>query len=186
MASEGLEQVLIAHRPALERFLRARCGSAIDAEDVLQDLWLKLGDVSVVPDEALSYLYRMADNLVTDRRRSAQRRERRDDAWSQIAGDESGASAAPSAERIVLAKDELARVTAAFEALGERTTAIFKSYRIDGDRQDAIAAAHGISRSAVEKHLQKAYRAVLQLRYKLDAENGESDRLTEEGTEERL
>lgn len=186
MASEGLEQVLIAHRPALERFLRARCGSTVDAEDILQDLWLKVGDVATIPDDALSYLYRMADNLVTDRRRSAARRERRDDAWSQVAGGESEASAAPSAERIVLARDELTRVAAAFDALGERTTAIFKSYRIDGIRQDAIAAAHGISRSAVEKHLQKAYRAVLQLRYKLDAENGEADRLTEEGTEERL
>lgn len=186
MASEGLEQVLIAHRPALERFLRARCGLAADAEDILQDLWLKIGDVAIVPDDALSYLYRMADNLVTDRRRSAARRERRDDEWSQAANGEGEASTEPSAERIVLAKDELTRIAAAFDGLGKRTTAIFKSFRIDGVRQDAIAAAHGISRSAVEKHLQKAYRAVLQLRYKLDAENGETGRLTEEGTEERL
>jgi RNA polymerase sigma-70 factor (ECF subfamily) len=114
----------------------------------------------------------VADNLVIDRRRSAQRRERRDDAWNALATDDAGeASPAPSAERAAIAKSELARVAALFDELGEPTTGIFRSYRIDGTPQRDIAAHFGLSLSAVEKHLQKAYKAVLQLRDKLDAEN---------------
>lgn len=177
MASDSLEQVFLAHRPALERFLRARCGNAAEAEDLLQDLWLKLAGVMVPVAEPLAYLYRMADNLVLDRRRSAQRRERRDDAWIDFSGSGSaGVSDAPSAERAIIARGQLAQVAQAFDELGERTTAIFKSYRIDGVGQKEIAAQQGISLSAVEKHLQKAYRLVIQLRCNLDAEFGASDR----------
>ena len=68
--------------------MRARCGDASDAEDILQDLWIKIGSIAAVPDDPLSYLYRVADNLVIDRRRSAQRRERRDDAWNALATDD--------------------------------------------------------------------------------------------------
>ncbi len=177
MDSDGLEQVLLAHRPALERFLRARCGNPAEAEDLLQDLWLKLSAVTVPVAEPLAYLYRMADNLVLDRRRSAQRRVRRDDSWTDLAGcGSAGVSDAPSAERTIIAKNQLEQVSKAFDELGERTTAIFKSYRIDGIGQREIAEQQGISLSAVEKHLQKAYRLVLQLRYNLDAEFTGSDR----------
>ena len=172
MIADGLDGAFLAHRAALERFVRARCGDASDAEDILQDLWIKIGGIAAVPDDPLSYLYRVADNLVIDRRRSAQRRERRDDAWSALATDDAGeASPAPSAERAAIAKSELARVAALFDELGEPTTGIFRSYRIDGTPQRDIAAHFGLSLSAVEKHLQKAYKAVLQLRDKLDAEN---------------
>ena len=34
----------------------------------------EIGGIAAVPDDPLSYLYRVADNLVIDRRRSAQRR----------------------------------------------------------------------------------------------------------------
>lgn len=183
MVADALERVFLTHRAELARFVRARCGNAADTEDFLQDLWLKLSGVPAPPSDPLSYLYQMANNLIIDRRRSEQRRERRDDAWADGGAADSETSDAPSAERLVIARSELARVAAMFDELGERTTAIFKSYRLDGAGQRDIATEHGISLSAVEKHLQKAYRAVLQLRYKLDAENGESDRLSQERAE---
>lgn len=181
MGVADLESVFLAHRNALQRFLRARCGDATEAEDLLQELWFKLANATAPIAEPLAYLYSMADNLVLDRRRSAQRRERRDDAWVDLAGGGSGGiSDAPSAERQVIAKSQLAQIAVIFDQLGERTTAIFKSYRIDGEGQREIAAQHGISLSAVEKHLQKAYRAVLQIRDRLDAEMDEVERLAQE------
>ncbi len=181
MEAAGLESVFLAHRDALQRFMRARCGNATEAEDLLQDLWFKLANATAPIAEPLAYLYSMADNLVLDRRRSAQRRERRDDAWVDLAGGGSGGvSEAPSPERQVIAKSQLEQVAQIFDELGERTTAIFKSYRIDGEGQRDIAAQHGISLSAVEKHLQKAYRAILQIRDTLDAELGEAERLSQE------
>lgn len=180
MGAQGLESVFMAHRDALQRFLRARCGNPAEAEDLLQELWLKLANVTAPVAEPVAYLYRMADNLMLDRRRSGQRRERRDDAWSELAGSgSSGVSDAPSAERAAIAKSELAVIEHAFIELGDRTTAIFKSYRIEGAGQREIAEQHGISLSAVEKHLQKAYRLVLQLRDKRDAELDDAGRLAQ-------
>lgn len=181
MGAAGLESVFLANREALQRFMRARCGNATEAEDLLQDLWFKLANTSAPIAEPLAYLYSMADNLVLDRRRSAQRRERRDDAWVDLAGGGSGGiSDAPSPERQIIAKSQLALVAQSFDELGERTTAIFKSYRIDGEGQREIAERHGISLSAVEKHLQKAYRAVLRIRDTLDTEIGPAERLPQE------
>jgi RNA polymerase sigma-70 factor (ECF subfamily) len=45
-------------------------------------------------------------------------------------------------------------------SLGERTDYIFRRHRVEGIPQRDIAAELGISLSAVEKHLQRAYRAV--------------------------
>ena len=171
MDSNGLEAILMANRAALERFLRARCGNAAEAEDLIQELWLKLAGATGPVAEPLAYLYRMADNLVLDRRRSAQRRERRDDAWQGLAGGgHSGASDAPSAEQSLIGRDQLRFVETQMSALGERTSNILKRYRVDGIGQRDIATEQGISISAVEKHLQKAYRALLEIRERLDAE----------------
>jgi RNA polymerase sigma-70 factor (ECF subfamily) len=53
---------------------------------------------------------------------------------------------------------------------GERTDHIFRRHRVEGASQKEIAKELGISLSAVEKHLQKAYRALIDLRRRLDAE----------------
>ncbi|WP_340316425.1 RNA polymerase sigma factor [Rhizorhabdus argentea] len=165
MSDNGLKAVFLGSRPALMRFLAAR-GAGADAEDLLQELWLKASAAQSGPIASpLAYLYRMADNLMLDRRREAQRRLRRDDAWSDAAGGAMpGISDQPSAERVLLARERLRLVDQMLEALGDRTAAIFRSHRIDGVAQRDIAATMGISLSAVEKHLQKAYRVLVQMR----------------------
>jgi RNA polymerase sigma factor (sigma-70 family) len=183
MDNNGLEAVFMANRPALERFLRARCGDATEAEDLIQDLWLKLPSASGPVSEPLAYLYRMANNLVLDRRRSRVRREHRDDAWSDLSGSGNGGmSDLPSVEHTLIAKERLAIVETALSGLGERTFSIFRRYRVDGIGQRDIANEHGISLSAVEKHLQKAYQVILQLRDNMDADLEQPERLDgEEG-----
>src|SRR5688500_14440892 len=77
----GIEAVFLDNRGALQRFLRA-CGGE-HAEDLLQDLWLKVSAAPSEPiAEPLAYLYRMAHNLMLDRRRSELRRGRRDQEWT--------------------------------------------------------------------------------------------------------
>lgn len=171
MTGSGMQSVFLANRAALQRFLRARgCGDAVD--DLLQELWLKLGSVDTGPiANPLGYLFRMADNLVLDHNRSDRRRARRDEVWTETAGSAvRGVSDQPSAEAALLARERLRIVAAAIEATGERTAAIFRRYRIDGIGQAEIAREMGISLSAVEKHLQKAYRALVAVRETLDAE----------------
>lgn len=174
MSNGGLEAVLLSNRAALLRFIRARGGPS-DAEDLFQELWLKL---SITPPsgpiaDPLAYLYKAADNMMHDRRRAAMRRERREAHWTDAdAGITPEASAAPSAERILMARDELADVERALAGLGERTDRIFRRFRIDGANQKAIAAEQRISLSAVEKHLQRAYRAIVGIRAGIGDANG--------------
>lgn len=162
----GLEAVFLENRMTLLRFLRAR-GAGDAAEDILQEVWIKASAGAAGPiAEPLAYLYRIANNVMLDRRRAELRATRRDTAWSEMAGD-----IAPAQSEVrLIARERLAAVAAALAALGDRSDAIFRRYRLDGVSQRDIAAEFGISLSAVEKHLQKAYRTLADLRERLDAD----------------
>ena len=176
MAAGGLEAIFLHNRAALLRFLAAR-GAGADAEDLVQELWVKLTAAPGGPvREPLAYLYRMADNLMIDRARARQRQQRRDEAWHETAMIDS-----PGAERGLVDREALARVERGLAALPPRTLAIFRRYRLDGIRQQEIAAEMELSLSAVEKHLQRAYRTLLELKRAEIAEDGDRQRLQGEG-----
>lgn len=164
MIASGLSAVLIANRGPLLRFLRAR-RAGDDAEDILQELWLKVERLEAEGPIAdpRAYLFRMADNLMHDRVRASVRRTNREQAWTEAGFDPAGQDETPSAERTLLARQRLRRVELALATLGERTQAIFRRFRLEGITQSRIAQEEGISVSAVEKHLQRAYRVVATL-----------------------
>jgi RNA polymerase sigma-70 factor (ECF subfamily) len=164
MVASGLSAVLIADRGPLLRFLRAR-GAGDDAEDIMQELWLKVERLEAAGPIAdpRAYLFRMADNLMHDRVRATLRRSHREQAWSETGYDPAGQDETPSAERALAARQRLRQVERALATLGERSQAIFRRFRIDGVAQSRIAQEEGISLSAVEKHLQRAYRVVAAL-----------------------
>ena len=166
----GLAAVFMEHRPALLRFLHAR-GASNAAEDLLQELWLKVTAGATEPiADPLAYLYRAAHNLLLVQRRSELRRNRREESWTYSAGGSAGeASDLDSGERTVIAREQLRVIEAALASLGQPTETIFRRFRIEGISQSQIAAEHAISLSAVEKHLQKAYRLLLQIRRQSDA-----------------
>lgn len=155
--SSGLRAIFMADRPQLLRLMAARLG-ADEAEDALQDLWLKLesGTAGPVADPS-AYLYRMANNLALDRRRAAQRRLARDSGW---AGVQPAAHELPDTERALLSRERLRQVEAALETLPERTRFAFRLYRFEELPQKDVAEKMGISVSAVEKLLHRAYRHI--------------------------
>ncbi|ATI79288.1 sigma-70 family RNA polymerase sigma factor [Sphingobium yanoikuyae] len=167
----GLSAIFFQNRAALLRFLRAR-GAGEDAEDLLQDMWMKLEakDLGPVADP-LPYLYRMANNLMLDRYRSATRRERREQDWAEGAG---GVMADPNDdlavdERMIL-NQRLEQARGILADLGPRVELVFRRFRIEGVGQRLIAEELGVSLTTVEKDLQKAYRAMLALKQSLDTE----------------
>lgn len=167
----GLSSIFLANRPALLRFLRAR-GAGEDAEDLLQDMWMKLEAKDLGPiADPLPYLYRTANNLMLDRYRSATRRGKREQDWAEGAG---GVMADPSEdiavdERMILA-ERLQEAEAVLRDLGPRVELVFRRFRIEGVGQRMIAEELGVSLTTVEKDLQKAYRALMALRQRLDTE----------------
>jgi RNA polymerase sigma factor (sigma-70 family) len=167
-----LRAALLEHRAALLRYFAARRVPPDEAEDVLQDLVVKLETHASGPvAEPRAYLYRMAENLLLDRIRAEGRRRGREQAWvAAQAGVTLDADDRPSPEQALLARERLGLVLAALGALPERTQQVFRRYRLDDVPQRRIADELGISLSAVEKHLQKAYQAVVAARKRLDAE----------------
>lgn len=139
----------------LLRLVIARMGSADEAEDILQDMWLRLSRPIAQPvAEPVGYLYRMAQNLVADRRLSASRRQARDTVW--IDG-RPGDADAPDAERALIGRERLARIERAIAAMPERMQTALRLFRIDQVPQRDIAARLGITVSGVEKLLRRAY-----------------------------
>ena len=158
VAESGLKAVFLAERPMLARLLAARLGGPDDAEDALQDMWLKLDQLVDRPvADPAAYLFRMAANIASDRRLSTMRRGARDTVWHDVQPD---ADEMPDMERTLIARERLRRVQAALATLPERTQTAFRMFRIEGRPQREIAGELGISVSGVEKLLQRAYRQI--------------------------
>ena len=162
----GLQRTILEERSRLLRFFAAR-GAGDEAEDLLHELWEKVAANTHQPiAEPLSYLFRAAENLMRDVRRSKISRERRQYDWHEIA---TSAEEQPLGDRAVIAREELAAVQATLSSLGPRVDAVFRRCRVEGVPQALVAREFGVSLSSVEKDLQKAYRALVALRARFDA-----------------
>ncbi len=168
MTEFGLKAVLLANREKLLRFLASH-GAGDAAEDLLQELWIRVSTAPQGPvAQPLSYLYRAANNLMLDRYRSLQQAAKRDADWVSVATSGTGEADEPSAERPLIAREHLRLAEEALEALGSRAAAIFRRHRIDGVGQKVIARELNVSLSTVEADLRTAYRAMIDLRRRLD------------------
>lgn len=168
----SLSAALEENRERLLRFLVARTRDPALAEDLMQEARLKLHSAKSQPavENPVPYLFRMLENLVEDHRRSETSRTKRNRQWGDRGqGLEPQRAEHVTPEQWALDRDMLDKTLAALDTLPERTRAVFLAYRVEGNSQKDIAAAHSISLSAVEKHLQRAYRAVLEIRQQLDA-----------------
>ena len=157
-------------RPLLRRLLAARLGSPDEAEDALQDLWLRVAGLDADQiEQPIPFLCRMATNLATDRRIAAARRGARDGAWEEVQP-QSCEYADP--ERIASGRSELAQAHALIARMPERMREAFTLFRFEEQPQRAIAERMGITVSAVEKLLRRAYHFLQENR-----EAGGADRL---------
>ena len=158
MPDEGLKAVFLAQRPMLLRLLVARLGSREDAEDALQDMWLRIDQLAAQPiAQPAALLYRIAANLATDRRIATSRRGARDAVWLDIVAP---AEDLPDAERALIARNEWHEVERTIADMPERMATALRMFRIDERPQRAIAEHLGITVSGVEKLLRRAYRKI--------------------------
>jgi RNA polymerase sigma factor (sigma-70 family) len=155
----GLEGLFDLHRPELLRFLAARCGSREEAEDLIQELWIKLATIATGPiANGRAYLFRMANNLVLDQRRAQHRAMARDRNWLNTEG---GGALAPEdrpdpsepADETISRNQEAALLEQAISELPAGAQRALRLYRLEGHSQAQVAEIMGISRSGVEKHL---------------------------------
>jgi len=148
-----------AHVDELRGYLRRRI-PADDVDDVIQDIFMRLvqrGGATV--DHPRRYLFKVALRTLIDRRRAA--RSRRAELHCELLDTDLPPDEL-SPERHLAAREDVKAARAVLAGLPPRTRDILVAIRIDGGTAKAVAAQHGISVSAVEKHLVRALRALRQ------------------------
>ena len=152
-------------RANLVRFFAARLGAAAAAEDLAQDLYLKIA--AMPADEAVqspsALLYRMGANLMLDRLRQERRAAARDGAWRDTAILSVGGEDvhdAPSADDAIADRQRLARLLDGLQDLPPRMRRAFQLHKLQGLSHVETAREMGISVSAVEKHISGALKSL--------------------------
>jgi RNA polymerase sigma factor (sigma-70 family) len=147
------------HAGELQRYLTRKLRCAETAEDITQDLFIRLfriGDLSHVK-ELRPYLYRMAENLLIDHYRSAWAKFQYRHAVSLDHVENLGDDRANSEDMVVL-RDQLQRVVTIVDELPDSCGRIFWLSRAQGYCNFEIAEQLGICLSTVEKNVNRATR----------------------------
>jgi len=150
------------------RFFAARSGSAVEAEDLVQELYLKVSNTEVDADIAnpRAYLFRLANNLMLDRARQARRSGARDTAYRQVTTETRGSediADLPSVEAALAARQRLDQLTTRLRSLPAKTQEAFRLHKFEGLSHAETAARLGVSRSAVEKYISAALKHLLEV-----------------------
>lgn len=167
-ARSGLLNAYLERRDALTRFFALRTRSQDQAEDIVQDIFLKLQAmtpqaVAEVQSPA-AFLYRLGSNIMLDRARWQGRSDKRDDDWAKSGGVFGAGDAIadePSAEDATWARLKLGRVIAAIRTLPSNAQTAFRLHKLEGLTHAETAQAMGMSRSAVEKYVSAALQHLL-------------------------
>ena len=153
-------------RANLVRVFAARLRSLSEAEDLIQDLFLKVqavGEIEVEGDGS-ALLFRMANNLMLDRLRSQTRASARDEGWRSLQGVAMGdqqVADMPSPEEVVAGRQRLNVMMATLETLPPQVARAFRLHKLEGLSHAETAAAMGVSRSSIEKHVSAALKALM-------------------------
>lgn len=152
-------------RADLVRFFTRRTGSPAAAEDLVQEIYLKI-HAAPAPSDLRSpeaYLYRLGSNLMLDRMKQERRQAAREAGWVRATVGEGPEPAAdePPADEAVASRQRLAAVVAALDELPAQTALAFRLHKFEGLPHSEVAARLGVSRSAVEKYMIAALRHLL-------------------------
>jgi RNA polymerase sigma-70 factor (ECF subfamily) len=147
----------LPHEAQLRAMLRRVCTGPAEVDDVIQETCYRILSMPSLAHvrEPKPFVVRSAKNIVLDRIRR--------DAVVSIEAmanlDELDIEdAAPSPERVVLARTELQWVIGLVAKLPERCKSVFRARRIHGLSQQETAEALGLSDSVVEHEMMKGMR----------------------------
>ena len=165
LGADPLLALYLQRRPTLVRFLAARSGSLAAAEDLAQELYLKLAgrDPAQPVDNPSALLYRMALNLVLDRARTETRAAARDAAWRQVSRSDLGGediADEPPADQAAAAAQRLRQLVEAVDLLAPQMGRAFTLHKLQGLSHAETAQAMGLSTKAVEKHISAALKVL--------------------------
>jgi len=132
---EAFEALVEAYQDRLVRYAFRRLGDIHDAEDVVQDVFVRVfrdwaggGRIRRIGP----YLYRVAANACTDLLRKRMRKRRHTGAAEDVIDVQEMPAAGPDAAELAAAADELQRIGALLARLPERQAEVVRLRCLDG------------------------------------------------------
>lgn len=140
-------------QPALVRFFERRAFTPADAEDLAQEVFVKITrlDRSANIWQPEAFLFQIAANVLRDKLRRDAARHR--DRHVEFDGEVDGIHEAPSEESVYEGRESLQRLLAALAILTPKCRSMFILHKYEGLSYSEIAQRYAISVSAVEKHM---------------------------------
>lgn len=160
---DALLVVFLEKRENLLLFLAARVRSMATAEDLVQELYLKVAATQSGADvrAPMALLYRMATNLLVDHVRSTERGSRRNAQWRLETRATLGALdivSEPAADEAMIAQERVRQLAVAVAALPPQMGRAFRLHKLEGLSQAQTAVAMGVSQKMIEQHVAAAIR----------------------------
>ncbi|MEM9735078.1 MAG: RNA polymerase sigma factor [Pseudomonadota bacterium] len=153
----------VRERDDLVALARNVLNNASTAEDVVQDSWFRWAGRSYPIEDARPILRRIVINLARD----LLRREKRERIGLETRPPM--AELAPDAERVVIAREEVAIVVAALSELPERTLTAFRLQRIHGLTYEEIGQRLEVS---TQRAFQLVRRALVHIALRMEQQQG--------------
>ncbi|MDP3241725.1 MAG: sigma-70 family RNA polymerase sigma factor [Reyranella sp.] len=144
-------ELYLVHRGALMSYAKRLVNDAGQAEDVVQEAFIRLraATATTIFEEPVAYLYRIVRNLALDLRRHLAVEGKH-----EVAGVDDLAlkvpAAQPSPEAVAAARQEFGNLLQALDELPERTRIAVEMHRLGGFKLREIAAHLGISISTAQ------------------------------------
>lgn len=162
---DPLLEAYLERRANLVRFLTTRTGSRAAAEDLAQELYVRLAarEPGPPPDNPAALIYRAALNLLLDRARGESRSAARDAAWREAARTSLGGEEVaddPAADDVVASRQRLRQLVDAVADLPPQMQRAFRLHKLEGLSHADTARAMGLSVKSVEKHVSAALKAL--------------------------
>lgn len=155
----------LARREDLVRYFRVRLRSEEAAEDLVQDIYVKITGLSTEGiDNPSGFLFRLGSNLMLDQIKQRKRSGRRDSEWrgahTTSAGWEDVSEASP-ADAVADARQRLARIIEVVKDLPPPVQEAFRLHKLEGLTHTETAAAMNVSKSSVEKYMMTCLQRIL-------------------------
>jgi RNA polymerase sigma-70 factor (ECF subfamily) len=153
-AQNELDQLNRTFRPALIAFFLRRLRNHAEAEDMAQDVFIRLARADRANLRSTeAYIFQIAVNLLRDR---ARKEKHRTNYRSELSADSELGVDSLDPSRIVGGEESLTVLTTAIRELPQLTRSIFICHRLENIPRPEIGFAYQLSESAVDRHLAKA------------------------------
>jgi RNA polymerase sigma factor (sigma-70 family) len=156
--------VYLERRGQLVGYFQVRLGSREAAEDLVQDLFVKIAKLpEATIDHPGAFLFRIGTNLMLDRVKHVRKSRERDAVWQGAHAAIEGGEALDGevgADDALDARQRLQRIIEVVNGLPPPLREAFRLHKLEGLSQEETARAMHLSRSSIEKYISTCLRRI--------------------------